>query len=412
MLFFHLGSVPLQSWDEAIYAESAKEMVISGDYLTPHWNQEKFFHKPPLTIWATAFLFRVFGVNETTARSFSALTGIGCILLTLFIGRLFLHELSAFLASLILLVSPAFYYLSRTGMMDVPLTFFLLLALYAFLKTKDSPRWWILTGVGCGLAVMTKGPAALPVLIAIAMALLIERKQTIGASYLWLGGAAFLFVAGTWHLVMIYLHGWGFVDEYVGRHILMRTATTLEYQSGGFWYYPKYIAIGFSPFSPLVVLSVLQFRKYRQVPIALFCFAAAVLSLYMIVSTKEPQYVLPILPVLALLVATTRRYTGAFYAILIIIGLIVSVHMSSVGLNNYSGINLRAREDTGPIQVDMVNAPSVLFYTDRRVCAESDHSMGLMTKCSIKPTNEIVSINGELVYKSITDHNASGSGLD
>ena len=66
VFFFQLGSPRLDSWDEAIYAQVAKEMVSSGDWITPHWNQQEFFQKPPLLIWLTALLFKVFGISEFT----------------------------------------------------------------------------------------------------------------------------------------------------------------------------------------------------------------------------------------------------------------------------------------------------------------------------------------------------------
>ena len=91
-LFFHLGANQLQSWDEAIYAQSAKEMVLTGDWLTPHWNGEHFYQKPPLTIWITALLFRLFGISEFTARTFAAICGVACVLLVSLIGRLFLSH--------------------------------------------------------------------------------------------------------------------------------------------------------------------------------------------------------------------------------------------------------------------------------------------------------------------------------
>src|SRR5215467_3128031 len=97
VLFFRLQRNKLQSWDEAVYAESAKEMVQRGDWLTPHWNQEPFYQKPPLAIWATAILFRWFGINELNARAFSALCGVACIVLTFLIAATFLPATHAFL---------------------------------------------------------------------------------------------------------------------------------------------------------------------------------------------------------------------------------------------------------------------------------------------------------------------------
>src|ERR1051326_3941786 len=100
VLFFRLQRNKLQSWDEAVYAESAKEMARDGDWLTPHWNGEPFYQKPPLAIWVTAILFRLFGVNELSARALSAVCGVACIVLTFLIAATFLPATHAFLAAL------------------------------------------------------------------------------------------------------------------------------------------------------------------------------------------------------------------------------------------------------------------------------------------------------------------------
>ncbi|HEY8185550.1 MAG TPA: glycosyltransferase family 39 protein, partial [Pyrinomonadaceae bacterium] len=165
-----LGSSRLDSWDEAIYAQSAKEMANNGDWITPHWNGKEFFQKPPLLIWLTAFLFKIFGVSETSARAVSAFSGIGVVLLTLLLARRFFDELPAVVAAVALLVSAPMFQFARSGTMDVLLTFFILLAVYAYVKTTDNARWWLVVGLGCGLAVMTKGAAALPLLAALVFA--------------------------------------------------------------------------------------------------------------------------------------------------------------------------------------------------------------------------------------------------
>src|SRR6266850_5659954 len=168
--FIQLGSSRLDSWDEAIYAQAAKEMVCSGDWITPHWNEKEFFQKPPLLIWITALLFKVFGVSEPTARAVSAFSGVGVVLLTLLLARRFFDELPAVVTAVALLISAPLFQFARSGTMDVLLTFFVLLAVYAYVRTNDDSRWWLLVGLGCGLALMTKGAAALPLLVAILFA--------------------------------------------------------------------------------------------------------------------------------------------------------------------------------------------------------------------------------------------------
>jgi predicted membrane-bound mannosyltransferase len=74
VLFVKLGANSLAAWDEAIYAQVSKEMARGGGWLTPHWAHRPWFEKPPLLIWTTALLFKLFGVSEFCARAASSPT--------------------------------------------------------------------------------------------------------------------------------------------------------------------------------------------------------------------------------------------------------------------------------------------------------------------------------------------------
>jgi 4-amino-4-deoxy-L-arabinose transferase-like glycosyltransferase len=221
--FIKLGSSRLDSWDEAIYAQAAKEMVRGGDWITPHWNGKEFFQKPPLLIWLTALLFKIFGVSEFAARAVSALAGVGAVVLTLLIARRFFEEVPAAVAAVVILVSAPLFQFARSGTMDVLLTFFMLLAVYAYLKTADQSRWWLVAGLAAGLAVMTKGAAAVPLLASLSIATVWERKR-VGRDF-WAGLGILIVVGGTWHFVMIYLHGKAFLNDYLGQHVLARAVS-------------------------------------------------------------------------------------------------------------------------------------------------------------------------------------------
>src|SRR5215472_2350018 len=241
-LLFQLGRNRLDSWDEAIYAQSAKEMIQTGDWVTPHWNQRNFFQKPPLALWLTALLFKAFGISETTARLGSAIAGIGVVWLTVLLAQRLFDEFAAAFAGLAVLVAAPFFEFVRSGMMDVMLTFFLLLAVYAYIRTKDDERWWLLVGCSSGLAVMTKGAAAAPVLVALAIAFVIDRQRW--RREVWLGLAVFCLVALPWHAAMIHLHGRAFLDDYLGRHVLARATSGLDNpDSHGMAYYLGVVGI-------------------------------------------------------------------------------------------------------------------------------------------------------------------------
>src|SRR6185369_4589718 len=85
--FGNIGYRKLVKADEGRYAEIPREMVASGDWLTPRLNGFKYFEKPALQYWATAAAFSVFGLHDWAARLWPALTGFLGVLLVWLIGN-------------------------------------------------------------------------------------------------------------------------------------------------------------------------------------------------------------------------------------------------------------------------------------------------------------------------------------
>lgn len=147
LLLYRLGSNHLVDWDEAWYGDVARTMLQTGDYLKPVWNGHAFFDKPPLFYWATALSFGLFGVSGWSIRIISALAGIGTIVLVYLLSfRLFSSRFISFVSSIVLLSSIAFLFRSRTGNLDIFLTFWLMLNIYTLyqLQTKKTVWRWIL----------------------------------------------------------------------------------------------------------------------------------------------------------------------------------------------------------------------------------------------------------------------------
>src|SRR5512135_3040285 len=87
LFFFRLGARPLWDVDEGMHASTSKDMVLSGDWVTPTFNGQNFYDKPVLHNWFVAVSFLVFGFTESAARLPSAILGLGGVLLTYLLGR-------------------------------------------------------------------------------------------------------------------------------------------------------------------------------------------------------------------------------------------------------------------------------------------------------------------------------------
>ena len=309
VLFYRLGDPALKNWDESIYAEVAKEILQSRDWLTLHWQHTDWFEKPPLTLWLMAGLFRFFGVGEFSARAVSALAGVGVVGVVYGIGKLQRGPVCGLIAALILLTTFQFVQMSRLVNTDVLLVFFIYLAIYGYLRVRNGDRrWWYLVSVSCALGFLVKSFASLFAPAAIAFALVVDRQvnETLKATQFWFSILAGLAIVMPWHATMIYLHGSAFVNEYFYYHVWSRTITTLEGHNGAYWFYFREIWEKLHPWwsiAPLaVVFNIWQVKRGRS-SVAVLALAVLVFAFYTAAQTKLTSYILPVYPALALLIS-------------------------------------------------------------------------------------------------------------
>src|SRR3984957_15481376 len=161
-----LGRPALWEPDEGRYAEIAREMVVSGDYVTPRDDYELYFEKPPLVYWAEAVAIKVFGVDEFAVRLPAAMFSIGQVVITAALAEAMLGASAGFLAALALALSPLFFSLARFATLDPALAFFLTAALAAFYAASRegsfaipaSRKWMLTSSAMLALGTLAKGP--------------------------------------------------------------------------------------------------------------------------------------------------------------------------------------------------------------------------------------------------------------
>ena len=309
VLFYRLGAPALKNWDESIYAEVAKEILQSRDWLTLHWQHLDWFEKPPLTMWLMAGLFRCFGVNEFSARAVSALAGVGVVGVVYGIGKLQRGPICGLIAALILLTTFQFVQMSRLVNTDVLLVFFIYVAIYGYLRVRNGDRrWWYVVSAACALGFLVKSFASLFAPAAIVFALLVDRhfNETLKAKQFWLSIIAGLAIVIPWHATMIYLHGLAFVNEYFYYHVWSRTITPLEGHNGAYWFYFRELWEKIHPWWSIapfaVVFNLWQIKRGRS-SVVVLALAVLVFGFYTAAQTKLTSYILPVYPALALLIS-------------------------------------------------------------------------------------------------------------
>ena len=305
----------MASWDEAIYAAVAKEIVQSGDWLRLTLNGDLWFDKPPLAIWITALFYKVFGVHEFSARFFSGLCGAGTVIVTYFLGRQLLNRWTGFVGALILLTSSHFIRFSRFGMMDAPLTFFMTLALYFFWMGQTKNRYLIFSGVAIGLAVMCKGFAAFLVFPVIGVYCLWTRRLEVPArSSYWIGVMVAAAIALPWHLYELWAHHAPFMRDVVGRHLFDRTLTALDGHAGNAYFYLRVLVNKFHPWILIGIFSAPYFlfkavKDGEEESVFLSVWIFFILAALTAIRTKLAWYILPIYPALSL--------TAAYFVVMV-----------------------------------------------------------------------------------------------
>lgn len=330
--FAGLGRGAIGDSDEAFYAEAAREMVESGDWLTPYYNYELRFQKPVLFYWLVALAYDVGGVSEAAARAPSALAGFLLAVLTYLSGRRWFDASTGFFAAIIVATSFGYYSIGRQSLPDLLLAFFiaastwtLIEALGAPLATADTTAarrrgWLMLSAVLIGLGLLTKGPVALALpVLAVAPIWWKERRPRAPdepaawrphlADALLFGGIVVL-VAAPWFIAMMNEHGVAYLHRFFVDENLERFATDRYNEPRPFWFYVPIVLGGLLPWSPFILLwfptwnrALTGKRLVTRAEWRGILWAAVPFVFYSLSIGKQPRYILPMLPPMALLMA-------------------------------------------------------------------------------------------------------------
>lgn len=154
VLFYNLGSSPLDNWDEAWYAQMAKEMVAGKEFIVIHWNYEPLFDKPPMFIWIIILNSFIFGFNEFSARFPSAISAFIILTGVLIYSYKKWGFVPALIAFSTLIFNHLFIWRARSGNIDLFAS--LLIFISFFLISSKNPRRYLFLGIIFGLLYLTK----------------------------------------------------------------------------------------------------------------------------------------------------------------------------------------------------------------------------------------------------------------
>jgi 4-amino-4-deoxy-L-arabinose transferase-like glycosyltransferase len=315
MFFANLGNYPLFNPDEALYAEPAREMLDTGEYVTTLLNYVVRFTKPPLCIWAMAGCYKIFGVSEFAARFPGALSGVLLVIATYLFAQRYLSRASAVVAASSLLTAPLFIGTAREAITDMPLSFFIaggLMAFYHSFAARSAGFLW-LAYVLTGLAVMTKGPVGLILPVAVIGCFHLLRREIIEAWHWYKPIIGLLIVAVIsvpWFAIEIAITKGAYYNEFLVRENFQRFTSVVDHK-GAWWYHIAAMLGGFLPWSVFVpqawfkAINDWRLKRAESEPVLIFAslWSLIVLAFFSASVSKLIPYTLPAFPALALLIA-------------------------------------------------------------------------------------------------------------
>lgn len=303
-LFFlpYLGSVHLFDWDEINFAESAREMLVSGDYSKVQINFQAFWEKPPLFIWMQALSMKIFGVNEFAARFPNAVFGILTLCMIYRNGRNYFkgHLAHWWVLCYLGAITPHFYF--KTGLIDPVFNFFIFLGIIQFYEalknhsgSYNSNRHFLVAGIYTGIAILCKGPVALLVSLLVLFAMVFAKRMvwffSTGNLLIYLLSTAI--ISSIWFLPETLKNGPYFIIEFIRYQAELFSQNVAGHEQP-FYYHALVLLIGCFPVS-VIALSVSrrnEFYTYHEnvFRTTMLCLFWVVLILFSLVRTKIVHY--------------------------------------------------------------------------------------------------------------------------
>lgn len=325
-----LGSMTLFDIDETLFANAAREMEQTGDYIVPYFNGEAFYDKPPLMYWVMIAGYRVFGINEMGARIGSALAGIGSCLLIFVLAKEMFGRAAAVIAAVVAATTLMIFVECRIATADSVLmltTILMFLGFWRVCNGRRRPANWLMLYGGLAAGSLTKGPVSFAVLaVSAAIYAMLRREYPTGSrigarAKLWwhemrcvarelhlvIGGAVALAVVLAWLVPAVIVTKGDFITDGFYKHVVARAFSARAMQGHGgipVIHYLAILPVAFFPWFAVLPESIRRFwgssgdRGRRAFLVA---WAIAPFLLFSFLRTKLPHYTMPAYPALAII---------------------------------------------------------------------------------------------------------------
>lgn len=316
-----LGFRHLIPSDEGRYAEIAREMLVSGNWLVPKYNDYLYFEKPPLHLWMTAFAFKLFGLGEWQARLWSGLTSLAGIFFFSYTASKVWGARVGQLTAMILASSPLWILGGHFNSLDMGMAFFmgstlcsLMLARQATQGSKSQQNWMLLCWASMALAVLSKGliGVVLPGLVLVVYSVT-SWDWKCWTQMLWIKGLGIFFlICAPWFILISIEHPAFLYFFFIHEHF--ERFTTNEHARVAPWhFFISLICVGLIPWLWQLFSTNLQILQFRfKLPLSsptsknlwlCFIWFIVILCFFSASHSKLPGYIIPVIPALAVMIA-------------------------------------------------------------------------------------------------------------
>jgi len=328
ILFFNLWGRSLENHDYLRYAEVAREMIRSGDWLVPRLNGELYLHKPPFLLWLIALPSDIYGmVTPFIARLPSAFFAwIGTLVVYLWGRKIYGESRCALIPAGVLMSSYMYFWQGRIARTDMVFSVLILLSLYFFYFSYKKERRYFFIGLSftaIGLAMLTKGPVGILFPLFIMFLFLLKQRQSkyfIKREFV-LGYLIVVFILGIWVFAFLSRVGWGSaLKTWQETRILSRHAPL--------YLYGYRIWIDFAPWSFFLPFLIFYYwkRTISRDEEFLILWLVTLFILLTVFSHRASRYLLPAFPPLALLMGGFWRKKSLFLFYIIFFSAILAWH--------------------------------------------------------------------------------------
>jgi 4-amino-4-deoxy-L-arabinose transferase-like glycosyltransferase len=358
---------PLFDVDEPRYAQAAREMLQRADWITPYFNWELRFDKPPLHYWAINLAYLVFGVSEFSARLISSIAATGIVLAVYAVGRQFGGNIVdhndnktlgnghaiGWWSAIVTATFVEVIALAHMSITDMTLSLWMTLTtLSCWLVIRQDTRWWLAAGVFSGLAMLTKGPVGivLPGGILVVTALFTgQLKQALLNRWFPIALIIAFIPFLAWFMAAWQANGDVFIDA-IYHHNVSRFTGAVDYHSEPWWYFIPVLLVGGLPwvfFLPQALISAVKGvnrkilganKMVAGTQLFALVWAVCVFGFFTVADTKLLTYILPMFPGLGLLIGTwlattqLRKLSGQLFGMFTLVAVIIGL-AGVVGLN-------------------------------------------------------------------------------